>query len=93
MRRPPSRTTLLVAAILALALALRLVEVERTDYRPINDAGTYLVLASQIAHIGDYSNGRAPGIGAGGSRGPSAYFPPGYPYFWPRSTSSMDTRR
>jgi 4-amino-4-deoxy-L-arabinose transferase-like glycosyltransferase len=69
-----------VAAILALALAIRLVEVETTSYRPVNDAGTYLALASQIAHTGNYTNSRAPGVGAGGTRGPSAYFPPGYPY-------------
>lgn len=81
MRRLPARTTLLVAAILAFALLLRLVEVERTSYRPINDAGSYLGLASEIAHIGDYSNDRRPGAGAGGTRGPTAYFPPGYPYF------------
>jgi 4-amino-4-deoxy-L-arabinose transferase-like glycosyltransferase len=80
--RPLSRTTLLVAAILALALALRLVEVEATThYRPVNDAGSYLKLASEIAHTGDYSGSHAPGVGAGGSHGPSAYFPPGYPYF------------
>ena len=71
---------MLVAAILALALAVRLVEVETTSYRPVNDAGTYLALASQIAHTGNYTNSHAPGVGAGGTRGPSAYFPPGYPY-------------
>ena len=46
-----------------------------------NDAGSYLTLASYIAHTGDYSLSRAPGSGAGGTRGPSAYFAPGYPYF------------
>lgn len=81
MRRPPSRTTLIVAAILTVALAVRLIEVESTSYRPVNDAGTYLGLASQIAHTGNYTNSRQPGVGAGGSRGPSAYFPPGLPYF------------
>ena len=34
-----------------------------------------------IAQTGDYDTGSAPGSGAGGSRGPTAYFPPGYPYF------------
>ena len=34
-----------------------------------------------IASTGDYDTGSAPGSGAGGSRGPTAYFPPGYPYF------------
>jgi 4-amino-4-deoxy-L-arabinose transferase-like glycosyltransferase len=73
----------LVAAILILALALRIGEVQRTDasYRPINDAGSYLTLASEIAHTGDYSLSHRPGSGAGGTRGPSAYFAPGYPYF------------
>jgi 4-amino-4-deoxy-L-arabinose transferase-like glycosyltransferase len=73
----------LVAAILIVALALRIAEVQRTDasYRPINDAGSYLTLASEIAHTGDYSLSHRPGSGAGGTRGPSAYFAPGYPYF------------
>jgi 4-amino-4-deoxy-L-arabinose transferase-like glycosyltransferase len=71
-----------VAAILILALVLRIAEVQRTSgYRPINDAGSYLTLASEIAHTGDYSLSRRPGSGAGGTRGPSAYFAPGYPYF------------
>ncbi len=73
----------LVAAILIVALALRVAEVQRTNsaYRPINDAGSYLKLASEVAHTGDYSLSREPGTGAGGTRGPSAYFAPGYPYF------------
>ena len=72
----------LVAAILIVALALRVAEVQRTgSYRPINDAGSYLTLASEIAHTGDYSLSHSPGKGAGGTRGPSAYFAPGYPYF------------
>lgn len=70
-----------MGALLTAALAIRVVDVERTPYRPILDAGSYLKLASQIAHTGDESTGHAPGVGAGGSRGPSAYFPPGYPYF------------
>jgi 4-amino-4-deoxy-L-arabinose transferase-like glycosyltransferase len=72
----------LIAAILIVALGLRVAEVEGTSsYRPINDAGSYLTLASEIAHTGDYSLSRAPGSGAGGTRGPSAYFAPGFPYF------------
>jgi 4-amino-4-deoxy-L-arabinose transferase-like glycosyltransferase len=71
----------LVAAILIGALALRVAEVERTSYRPINDAGSYLTLASEVAKTGDYSLNHNPGSGAGGTRGPSAYFGPGYPYF------------
>ena len=81
MRRPPTRIALTVGAILLAALVIRVWEVQRTAYRPINDAGSYLTLASEIAHTGDYSNRRAAGSGAGGTRGPSAYFPPGYPYF------------
>ena len=37
----------LVAAILIGALALRMAELERDSYRPINDAGSYLTLASE----------------------------------------------
>ena len=76
MRRP-TRTILIAAALLIVALVLRVVEVERTSYRPINDAGSYLTLASEVAHTGDYSTK----TGAGGTRGPTAYFPPGFPYF------------
>jgi len=64
--------------VLVLALVLRVAEVEGTSYTPINDGGDYLRLGSEIAHIGDYSSADR---GAGGSHGPSAYFPPGYPYF------------
>jgi 4-amino-4-deoxy-L-arabinose transferase-like glycosyltransferase len=71
----------LAAVILLAALALRVAEVQRTSYQPINDAASYLTLASQIAHTGDYSGSHAVGAGAGGTRGPSAYFPPGFPYF------------
>ena len=71
----------LVAAILVVALVLRVASAERTPYRPINDAGSYLTLASYIARTGDYSLRRSPGSGAGGTRGPSAYYAPGYPYF------------
>jgi 4-amino-4-deoxy-L-arabinose transferase-like glycosyltransferase len=67
--------------ILLAALAIRVGEVQRTSYRPINDAASYLTLASQIAHSGHYSNSHAVGTGAGGTRGPSAYFPPAFPYF------------
>jgi 4-amino-4-deoxy-L-arabinose transferase-like glycosyltransferase len=72
-----------IAVILILALALRIAEVQRTNasYRPINDAGSYLSLASDVAHTGDYPLSHRPGAGAAGTRGPSAYFAPGYPYF------------
>ncbi len=81
MRRDRALKTLIVAVLLASALAIRLAEVEGTAYRPRADAGSYMVLASQIAHTGDYANRYWPGSGAGGSRGPTAYFPPGFPYF------------
>jgi 4-amino-4-deoxy-L-arabinose transferase-like glycosyltransferase len=79
-RRWPTRTSLIAAALLIAALAVRVAEVELTSYQPRNDAGSYLTLASQIAHTGDYSTSRRPGGGAGGTRGPSAYFPPAFPY-------------
>jgi 4-amino-4-deoxy-L-arabinose transferase-like glycosyltransferase len=72
----------LAAAILIVALGLRVIAVQDTpDYHPINDAGSYLTLASEVAHTGDYSLSRKPGSGAGGTKGPTAYFAPGYPYF------------
>jgi 4-amino-4-deoxy-L-arabinose transferase-like glycosyltransferase len=64
--------------VLVLAFGLRLGEVLRTSYAPINDGGVYLRLGSDIAHLGVYSS---KDHGAAGSRGPSAYFPPAYPYF------------
>lgn len=72
---------MLAGVILVIALAVRVAEVQRTSYQPINDAASYLTLASQVAHTGDYSTSHAVGAGAGGTRGPSAYFPPGFPYF------------
>jgi 4-amino-4-deoxy-L-arabinose transferase-like glycosyltransferase len=72
---------LLVAALLIAALAVRIAYVEHTQFKAVNDAGTYNRLASMIATTGDYHTGSAPGSGAGGSRGPTAYFPPGFPYF------------
>lgn len=64
--------------LVVVALVIRIGEVERTSYRPLNDGASYLALASEIAHAGDYSSHDR---GAGDSRGPSAYFPPAYPYF------------
>jgi 4-amino-4-deoxy-L-arabinose transferase-like glycosyltransferase len=69
-----------VGLLLVLALGVRLWRVEATSYRPANDAVSYLALAAQIAHTGDYATSRAPGTGAGASIGPTAYFPPGFPY-------------
>jgi 4-amino-4-deoxy-L-arabinose transferase-like glycosyltransferase len=71
----------LIAGILVLALVLRLESAHRTPYKPINDAGSYLTLASYIARTGDYSLKTSPGSGAGGTKGPSAYFAPGFPYY------------
>jgi 4-amino-4-deoxy-L-arabinose transferase-like glycosyltransferase len=78
--RPASRAVLVAVALLVLALAVRVAEVQFISYRPINDAGAYLTLASNVAHTGDYWSGREGG-GAGGTRGPSAYFPPAFPFF------------
>jgi 4-amino-4-deoxy-L-arabinose transferase-like glycosyltransferase len=77
---PSARRVVLIAGILIVALGLRILDVEQAGYRPVNDAGSYLTLASEIAKTGDYSLSHAPGSGAGGTRGPSAYFAPGYPY-------------
>ena len=70
-----------MAAILVVGLVLRLESAHRQPYKPINDAGSYLTLASYIARTGDYSLKRTPGSGAGGTKGPSAYFAPGFPYY------------
>jgi 4-amino-4-deoxy-L-arabinose transferase-like glycosyltransferase len=68
-----------VALVLLAGLAIRVVLVQATPgYRPANDARAYGILAAGIGRTGDYP--RQPGA-AGGTRGPTAYFPPGYPYF------------
>lgn len=69
-----------MAALLIAAFLIRLVYVENTYYKAKNDAGTYNRLASHIAQYGDYHTGSGPHKGAGGSRGPTAYFPPAFPY-------------
>ena len=75
------RRALVVVAVLVVALGLRVAFVETTTYRAVNDAGTYNRFASAVATDGDYTTGdNGPGSGAGGSRGPTAYFPPGYSY-------------
>jgi hypothetical protein len=71
----------LAAAILVAALAVRVAYVQHAPFKAVNDAGTYNRLASNVAQTGDYDTGSRPGSGAGGSRGPTAYFPPGFPYF------------
>ncbi|MGP0052588.1 MAG: ArnT family glycosyltransferase [Solirubrobacteraceae bacterium] len=60
---------------------IRLVYVSVEPYHAINDAGTYNRFASMIANHGDYHTGDKPRSGAGGSRGPTAYFPPAFPYY------------
>ncbi len=72
------RQQLIAALLLVLALALRVGEVQRAPYKPINDASAYLFMASAVAHTGGYA-GR--GAAAAGTRGATAYWPPGYPYF------------
>jgi 4-amino-4-deoxy-L-arabinose transferase-like glycosyltransferase len=69
-----------VAALLIAAFVIRLVYVENTYYKAKNDAGTYNRFGSDVARYGDYHTGSGPGSGAGGSRGPTAYFPPAFPY-------------
>jgi Dolichyl-phosphate-mannose-protein mannosyltransferase len=70
-----------VGVLLLAALGIRLGFVAAEPYHAINDAGTYNRMASMIARYGDYHTGTAPKSGAGGSRGPTAYFPPAFPYY------------
>jgi 4-amino-4-deoxy-L-arabinose transferase-like glycosyltransferase len=72
---------LAVVLILLGALGARLGYVAAEPYHAINDAGTYNRMASMVATYGDYHTGDAPKSGAGGSRGPTAYFPPAFPYY------------
>jgi 4-amino-4-deoxy-L-arabinose transferase-like glycosyltransferase len=72
---------LLVLALLIAALVIRVAHVESTSYRAINDAGTFTRAASDISRTGDFGTSSRPGSGAGGSRGPTAYFPPAFEYF------------
>ena len=71
---------LLVVVLLIAALAIRLGYIDGTAYRATHDAGSYNKLASEIAQHGDYWTRRIHNGGAGGSEGPTAYFPPGYSY-------------
>lgn len=71
------RLAAVFVALLLLALVVRIGEIQRTSYTPTGDARSYVALAGQISQFGDYS--RFDG-GAGGSLGPTAYFPPAYPY-------------
>ena len=70
-----------MAVVLLTALAVRLAYIANEPYHAINDAGTYNRFASTISQHGDYRTGSKPGSGAGGSRGPTAYFPPAFPYY------------
>lgn len=76
-----SRRSLLVAAVLVVALSLRVAQVQRSSYVLKNDARSYLTLAGAVARTGDYPTSSKPGTGSGGTRGPSALFPPAFPYF------------
>ena len=67
--------------MLIAALAIRVGYIQSTPFHPVNDASIYNILGSGIARTGDYDTGSGPRTGAGGSRGPTAYFPPGFPYF------------
>ena len=70
-----------MSALLVAAFVIRLVYVDNTYYKAVNDAGTYNRMAANVAQYGDYHTGSGPRTGAGGSRGPTAYFPPAFPYF------------
>ncbi len=70
-----------MTAILLAALGVRIAYVSSEPYHAINDAGTYNRMASMVATYGDYHTGSGPKTGAGGSRGPTAYFPPAFPYY------------
>jgi hypothetical protein len=70
-----------VAGLLVCAFVIRLVYVDNTYYKAINDAGTYNRFGSDVARYGDYHTGSGPHTGAGGSHGQTAYFPPAFPYF------------
>ena len=75
MPRLPIR--LLSSGLLIVAFMIRVEYVQHSTYRPINDAGSYMSLGAQVAASGDYTSRH----GAGGTRGPTAYFPPAFPYF------------
>jgi 4-amino-4-deoxy-L-arabinose transferase-like glycosyltransferase len=80
--RGGSSARIIAVLLVVLALGVRVWEVERTSpYTPINDGQSYLTLGSQVANHGDYLARHTAGSGAGGSIGPTAYFPPAYPYF------------
>jgi 4-amino-4-deoxy-L-arabinose transferase-like glycosyltransferase len=79
--RPRTRLLLLAGVIVLLALALRVVYVQTTSFHAIDDASTYTRLGAMVARHGDYHTGSGFDSGAGGSHGPTAYFPPAYPYF------------
>lgn len=70
-----------MAALLVAAFLIRLAYVDNSHYKAINDAGTYNRMGSNVAEYGDYHTGSGPHSGAGGSHGPTAYFPPAFPYF------------
>jgi 4-amino-4-deoxy-L-arabinose transferase-like glycosyltransferase len=73
----PRAIRVVAASLLTLALILRLVAIEHYHYVPINDARSYLNSAHAISKYGTYHDGDH---AAGGTRGPSAYFPPAYAY-------------
>jgi hypothetical protein len=68
----------IVTLVIALALMLRIVEVQGTSHTSPRFAHSYVVLGGQIASSGDYSSDQ-PGAG-GAQAGPTSYVAPGYPY-------------
>ncbi len=49
-----------MAGLLVAAFAIRLVYVDNTYYKAINDAGTYNRFGSDVAQHGDYHTGSGP---------------------------------
>ena len=72
-----NRTRLAVGGLITLAFVLRLAVIAHYPYTPLNDGETYLRTAFAISRHGTYHDG---GHAAGGTHGPSAYFPPAFSY-------------
>src|SRR4051794_39143978 len=58
--RRPAAVVLVVSVLLIAAFVVRVVYVESTHYKALNDAGTYNRMASMISQFGDYHTGSGP---------------------------------
>ena len=76
-----------MAALLIAAFVIRLVYVDNTYYKAINDAGTYNRMGSNVAQYGDYHTGSGPRIGRRRVARPDGLLPPRLPLF-PRRSST-----